>query len=1389
MKLKSLNKLTAVLLSILMIIVFMPSMAFADDSVSTTTAGFLSGLKICSDYNGKASYEMSPKFSADEHNYTIKTKDSDYYTKVYPELSEAGKGATITAKWKDVSTGKDRTQSVSTSGQYLMSVITTGCEAGRPITLEVKKGDETQDYKITTSTERTLSGMSLEVNGDSTYKYTPKFNRDTKEYSATVLKSAKSIKITPETVNSETYGKDYSIKVNGKEMTGNSAEVALDDNDEQVIPVTVSAKTSEGNTSNTYNLTVKKVNAVKLTLNTDPKDAIIYITDSDSKRVQPEADGTYDLLPGVAYSYTVTKTGYVGQSGDINITENTARDVTLKKADANSEIDASTVSQWKNFRGDDSNMAIVDYKTPTSNATTEFRWAKKLGTGWGAAPCIQIIVEGNIVTISGKKIYMLDSKTGEIIKEGDLVGSTNWGYTPMTYANGMIFCPLANGTIQAVNAKTFKSLWVYQDPLKGQSLSPITYSDGYIYTGFWNSETKDANYVCLSTTDEDPTQTNEAKTASWRYKTAGGFYWAGSVVVGNAVIFGTDDGESGNTSPTSKLISMDKTTGKIISELPLIGDQRSTIAYDKSSGRIYGTTKSGYLFTAAIDTTTGKLTDFKQQQYASTAGAGMSTSTPVVYKGVVYIGYVEGGNFGGKNYMLAADANTLKENWRVGLKGYPQCSMLLSTAYEKTDGNIYLYSTYNSMPGGITLVKAKPDCTDSSQVKVEEAYDAEDYSQYCITSIIADSDGNLYYKNDSCNIISVGTNNAYLDKMTVSGGNPVWDNEFSSARTSYDVAVDPGTKSVDLGLTGSEDSNVTVDDKAVTDGRATAALTEGKATVTVKVTKGEKSKTYTVNIREKSQDATLKEIKVNESNSYSGAAKTLTPDFASDTTDYAVYGASSNRYFENLWPDVNDSKAACKVYAVSGVAEGEYDATTGEIELTAANSGHKRYAIYFNDDTAVVRVRVTSESGATKDYRVVITKKASDADTLAALKTQASDLENSFDIDAYRPAERLKLKKAKAALEKAIAAATTSSEAAKAIDEFSTTAGVLKTDDDYTQELNDNRTAAATAIDVAATADTHNASEQAQIDEIVSAAKLQIKALTEKEDMDAVVTKAKMDIAYVVVLNKAKAAAINQINTAAKVNQHGTSEQAEIDIVVNAAISQVNNSLNADGLNAIVAKVKQDISKIEKSYIPTQPTTGGSDAVKLMAPALGVKSEKENVTLTWGKIKGATDYTVYYRVSGAAAWTEMNTTDITVEFTELKADTTYEFKVTANVTSGKVVVSSEDSNTVSVATPSSYDTAKPGKVTSLKVNAKNTGHKCTASWKKVLGAKGYQVQYKKSANKKAKYKTLKTLTKNKFTTQKLKRGTKYSFRVRAYKVVDGKKIYGSWSKPATVKCK
>lgn len=98
-------------------------------------------------------------------------------------------------------------------------------------------------------------------------------------------------------------------------------------------------------------------------------------------------------------------------------------------------------------------------------------------------------------------------------------------------------------------------------------------------------------------------------------------------------------------------------------------------------------------------------------------------------------------------------------------------------------------------------------------------------------------------------------------------------------------------------------------------------------------------------------------------------------------------------------------------------------------------------------------------------------------------------------------------------------------------------------------------------------------------------------------------------------------------------------------------------------------------------------------------------------------------------------------------------------------------------------------TNKPTAVTANKPEAKKNS--LVATWKPMNNVNGYEVQVatdkkfkknKKSViiNKKnAKKKTIKNLKKNK----------KYFVRVRAYKIVDGKKVYGKWSKIKSVKAK
>ena len=81
-----------------------------------------------------------------------------------------------------------------------------------------------------------------------------------------------------------------------------------------------------------------------------------------------------------------------------------------------------------------------------------------------------------------------------------------------------------------------------------------------------------------------------------------------------------------------------------------------------------------------------------------------------------------------------------------------------------------------------------------------------------------------------------------------------------------------------------------------------------------------------------------------------------------------------------------------------------------------------------------------------------------------------------------------------------------------------------------------------------------------------------------------------------------------------------------------------------------------------------------------------------------------------------------------------------------------------------------------------------SGNKVKLKWKKVSGAKGYQVVY--ATNSKFKKATKKTTAKITLTMKKLKKGKTYYVKVRAYKLDStGNKVYGKYSKVKKVTVK
>jgi len=97
--------------------------------------------------------------------------------------------------------------------------------------------------------------------------------------------------------------------------------------------------------------------------------------------------------------------------------------------------------------------------------------------------------------------------------------------------------------------------------------------------------------------------------------------------------------------------------------------------------------------------------------------------------------------------------------------------------------------------------------------------------------------------------------------------------------------------------------------------------------------------------------------------------------------------------------------------------------------------------------------------------------------------------------------------------------------------------------------------------------------------------------------------------------------------------------------------------------------------------------------------------------------------------------------------------------------------------------------AKPKSASIKKVKAAKKA--ISVIWKKVSGVKGYQIQVatNKKFKKNKKTVNIKKQKTTKTTVKKLKAKKKYYVRVRTYKIVNGKKVYSSWSKVKSVKTK
>lgn len=181
-----------------------------------------------------------------------------------------------------------------------------------------------------------------------------------------------------------------------------------------------------------------------------------------------------------------------------------------------------------------------------------------------------------------------------------------------------------------------------------------------------------------------------------------------------------------------------------------------------------------------------------------------------------------------------------------------------------------------------------------------------------------------------------------------------------------------------------------------------------------------------------------------------------------------------------------------------------------------------------------------------------------------------------------------------------------------------------------------------------------------------------------------------------------------------------------------------------------------------------------------------VKSTAYNkLKVSWKVVPAATSYQIYRSTAkdgdyqniktinsvGTSSWTDSS----------VKTGKTYYYKI-------KTVVKTQNGEQTSGFSNVKSAKAVPAKTT-LKAKASDAKN-VKLTWSKVKGASGYEIY--RSNSKDGKYSKVKTISKGSTTSYKngkLKKSTTYYYKIRAYRKVNGKKVYGSYSSVVSVKTK
>ncbi|MDD6290516.1 MAG: fibronectin type III domain-containing protein [Lachnospiraceae bacterium] len=191
-----------------------------------------------------------------------------------------------------------------------------------------------------------------------------------------------------------------------------------------------------------------------------------------------------------------------------------------------------------------------------------------------------------------------------------------------------------------------------------------------------------------------------------------------------------------------------------------------------------------------------------------------------------------------------------------------------------------------------------------------------------------------------------------------------------------------------------------------------------------------------------------------------------------------------------------------------------------------------------------------------------------------------------------------------------------------------------------------------------------------------------------------------------------------------------------------------------------------------------------TDPSKTGGVTLTTKSST-SIELSWNKVSRASGYRIYRFNTDSGKYERIATIkgNTTFSYTDsgLSTGKEYQYKIRAYKAYNGTNYYGSYSDIKTAIT-------KPGKVGGLKLKTKSST--VTLTWNKVARATGYQVyRLNTKTGKYEKVATVKGSTTLTYTDKKLKKGTAYTYKVRAYKSYEGEQYYGSYSSTAKITAK